>query len=54
MMSYGIYTRNQTGVTIYHVGSFETEQAAREHALKNFAWYATEPQKYIIVAMRRF
>lgn len=48
---YGIYTRNQSGTTIYYIGRYTTEQEAQEAALLHFAWYAIEPQKYSIVTM---
>lgn len=49
MKSYGIYTRNQSGTTIYYIGRYTNEQEAQEAALLHFVWYALEPEKYSIV-----
>lgn len=43
MKRYGIYTRNQSGTTIYCLGLFESIELATIHAKANYRWYTDEP-----------
>lgn len=47
--SWFIYTRNIAGTTLYSIGLFVTKEEAREEAIKSYAWYRIEPEKYKIV-----
>ena len=43
MTQYGVYTRNCAGVTIYHLGMFESAEQAKQEAKEQYAWYTSEP-----------
>ena len=45
-----IYTRNQAGTTLYHLGLFETYEEAYERAIKGYGWFRVEPEKYQIIS----
>ena len=43
MKRYGVFTRNCAGVTIYHLGMFESAEQAKQEAKEQYAWYTSEP-----------
>lgn len=46
---YSIYTRNQTGTTLYYLGLFADEYAAFDFATANYKWFANNPDINAIV-----
>ena len=51
MKTYGIYTRNCAGTTIYHIGKYASVNEAYEEAKREYKWFATNPDISTIIEL---